>query len=147
MLIKFILYILISSLFIAQAEIHIEGADGWASKLPTWKIKNKFTKLILGNTKFLTGYHLYFWSSIFVLLHSSFIITGWNLQKELILVSCFFLLTSTEDFLWFVLNPHFGIKKFKKEYIPWHQSWFGPLPTGYYLSTAIAVLLLYLSGV
>ena len=38
-----------------------------------------------------------------------------------------------EDFLWFVLNPHFGWSKFNKNSIWWHKRWFLGLPLDYWL--------------
>lgn len=39
-------FVIIVSVVYALLEIQIEGEDGWAGKLPTWKIKNPFYKII-----------------------------------------------------------------------------------------------------
>ena len=44
-----------------------------------------------------------------------------------------------EDFLWFVLNPHFGLANFKPDKIWWHRTWWGGAPRDYYYGTAIGV--------
>jgi hypothetical protein len=48
-----------------------------------------------------------------------------------------------EDFLWFVLNPYYGIKNFRKEKIWWHKKWWGPVPTLYWMLLIIVVVLFY----
>ncbi len=50
---------------LAKLEIEIEGKYGWAEKLPTWRLKNKWTKLFWGEQPY-TGYH--FWLLIVLLL-------------------------------------------------------------------------------
>ena len=64
-MILFVIYLLISALVFARLEIEIEGPHGWAEKLPTWRINNRWTRLFYGSRP-LTGYHL--WMQIFVLL-------------------------------------------------------------------------------
>ena len=130
----------LTAVLFALLEIQIEGKNGWAGKLPTWRRKNRFIRWILGNKEF-TGYHFYLWLFIFSLLHITLIFLEWSLKKELILISFYILLLRLEDFFWFVLNPDYGIKKFKKEFIPWHSSWIGPLPVSYYLSFLIWIVL------
>src|SRR5580700_385073 len=49
----------------ARVEIEIEGPNGWAANLPTWRVSNRWTKLFYGNRP-LTGYH--FWLQVFVFL-------------------------------------------------------------------------------
>lgn len=42
-----------------------------------------------------------------------------NLANEFELIAYFLLFGVTWDFLWFVMNPHYGFAKFKKTEIPW----------------------------
>ena len=44
-----------------------------------------------------------------------------------------------EDFLWFVLNPNFTIKKYTKENIPWHKEWMLGIPTANFVGFAIFI--------
>jgi hypothetical protein len=47
-----------------------------------------------------------------------------------------------EDFLWFVLNPAFGLRRFRRDAIWWHaESWWGFMPRDYWIFTPIAVAL------
>jgi hypothetical protein len=45
--------------------------------------------------------------------------------------------------LWFVLNPHYGIKNFRKGKIWWHKTWWGPVPALYWFLLIIVILLIY----
>ena len=142
---------LLSAIFFALLEIQIEGKDGWAAKLPTWRKKFAFTRFIPGANKQITGYHLYTSLYRFSLLHIIFLFTPWSLGKELIIISLHILVGRIEDFMWFVLNPHFGIKKFNKKHVPWHTRWWGPLPAQYYLSILLWLVIfslgIFLTGI
>jgi hypothetical protein len=37
-----------------------------------------------------------------------------------------------EDFLWFVLNPAFGFKRFVPEIVTWHPNWVFGAPVEYW---------------
>ena len=51
-----------------------------------------------------------------------------------------------EDFLWFVFNPAYGIRRFRREDIWWHaQSWWWFMPRDYWLTLPMGVLLYVLS--
>lgn len=133
------------SYFFAKLEIQIEGKNGWAANLPTWRINNLLTKLIPGDGKPLTGYHTYLWLFISSLLHSIFLFIPWTVSAELLLISLFIFILLSEDFYWFILNPHYGIGKFKRKHIPWHHIWIFRLPLMYWIALLIWISLLYLS--
>ena len=142
-----LIFIFIVAAITALLEIQIEGPNGWAKNLPTWrsdpkKLSSKILCFLL-NKKELTGYHLALWTQILVFFHAPlFWGVLWNISTETDIIASFLLFLMIEDFLWFVFNPAFGIKKFKKENIPWHKNWLGPFPRGYYITT-ILVLILY----
>lgn len=126
-----ILFLALFSFFVAKAEINIEGKHGWAKKLPTWRKKNKFTKLILGNYP-LTGYHFWMFSSFLLLFHFPFFLNSdWNISSEFRILAFFLFFALMEDFFWFIFNPFFGLKKFNKKNISWHRNWFGIIPWSY----------------
>ncbi len=144
--VQYILALFILSFTLAKLEINIEGKNGWAKNLPTWRKKNKYTRLIYGN-QILTGYH--FWLNMFLLavLHYPFLLlVSWSLKGELTVLSLLYFIWVIEDFLWFVLNPDYGIKKFNKESIPWHIDWLWKFPKYYYPSLALGSILLALSS-
>jgi len=143
----FCFYLVIVSVVLALLEIQIEGANGWAKDLPTWHIKNKCTTIFMGE-KPLTGYHIYLISFVVLLAHISyflgFIVPTFSI--ELRLASFIILLFIVEDFFWFVLNPAYGIRKFKPQYIWWHaSSWWWIMPRDYYLFGLIGISLYILS--
>jgi len=127
-----ILFVLISAFIIAKLEIQIEGKDGGAKNLPTWRIKNNWTRLILGNHPF-TGYHFWAFLALFTFLHLPFFIgISWNLKLEITILTMLLLITLAEDFLWFILNPNYGIKRFNSRHVSWHR-WIGPVPMPYFV--------------
>lgn len=140
-IIRYFVFCLISAILLSLLEIQIEGKNGWAKDLPTWRIKLKIFDILPGFQKPLTGYHIYFFSSVFFIMHIPFLFMRWDIYTEIILLSAYMLIAKLEDFLWFVFNPNYGIKKFKKEFIPWHPDWFGPVPSQYLYSFIIWIIL------
>jgi len=138
-----IVYIVISALVLAALEIQIEGKYGWASKLPAFRIKNK----IMG-AKPLTGYHLFFLLFTLIIFHFPlFFVSQWNYQNELLVFGTWILIWTLEDFLWFTINPYFGLKKFnnKNPDLWWHKSWFWGLPSFYWYSFPIGIIFIIFS--
>lgn len=131
----------------AKAEINIEGKDGWASNLPTCKIHNSITRLLFGQQP-LTGYHLWLLFFILGLVHFPLLLgIPWSLSHELKLLAllCFFWVV--EDFLWFVLNPYFGLKKFNRIHVHWHRDWLWLFPKVYYKFLLAGLCLIVLSSI
>jgi hypothetical protein len=138
--ILYVVYLLISALVLARLEIEIEGPHGWAEKLPTWRISNRWTRLLLG-ARPLTGYH--FWLLIFVLLmvHVPMAVqtSSWSWGMELRVSSFYIFFWIVEDFLWFVINPAYGIRRFRPEHIWWHaKNWWWVMPRDYWVFGLIA---------
>ncbi|HLC88219.1 MAG TPA: hypothetical protein VJG66_04160 [Patescibacteria group bacterium] len=48
-----------------------------------------------------------------------------------------------EDYLWFVLNPAYGMAKFKRKYVTWHQQWIGIIPRVYLIGIFLGLLLFF----
>ncbi len=135
----FALYLLASAFVFARVEIEIEGPNGWADKLPTWRIANKWTKLFYGDRP-LTGYHL--WMQVFVVMmaHLPFALHAWQWSwaMELRVIGFIILFFIVEDFLWFVLNPAFGLRRFRRDHIWWHKpTWWWIMPRDYWLFTML----------
>ena len=144
-MILFFAFILLISFFLAKLEIQIEGKHGYAAKLPcAWRTKNKWA-VRFGIT---TSYHFYLNLFLISMIHMPFAVgLRWTLGAELTVLSFFLFLQLTEDFLWFVLNPHYGIRKFNKASIPWFPHWFLGLPTWYYQNLLIGASLFILSRI
>ncbi len=134
----YFIFIIIAALFLALAEIQIEGEFGWAKKLPTWR-----KKIAFGPIKFeLTGYHLFFFSFIIFILHFRFAFQVWTLKDELYTLAAYLFIVILEDFFWFVFNPHYGLKKYNKKYVYWFKSWFLGFPSFYFMVLPIGIILL-----
>ncbi len=147
MIVLILIFVFLAAIITAILEIQIEGPAGWAKNLPTWRSNPEkwYVKVIcfILNKKELTGYHLAFWLQTLLFFHAPlFWRFSWNISLEAHIIASFLLFMMLEDFLWFVFNPAFGIKKFQKQYIPWHKNWLGPFPRGYY-TTTVLVLILY----
>ena len=145
-MITYLIFIIIVSYAFGQLEIQIEGTAGWAKNLPTWRIENHWALKVFWGGRPLTGYH--FWAMIFIffLFHMPFFFYGtWSWQQELKAIAGLIFFWVIEDFIWFLTNPGFGLKKFKKEFIPWHPRWFLGLPIDYWVFIPVAIAMLYFS--
>src|SRR3990167_5556699 len=145
MFLNYLIFTIIVAFILAKLEIQIEGADGWAKNLPTWRKINWLTKMLYSETP-ITGYHFWLLLMIFFFFHLPFFVgIPWSLKLELQVIASMIFFWILEDYLWFVLNPHFGFKKFTSQNIPWHSTWWGPLPDHYIKGTCLILVLLYLS--
>ena len=137
----FFIYLAITSGMFSMLEIQSEGEEGWATNFPTWKKNNKWTRHFYGNRP-LTGYHLFFFLFILSISHLPY---GLGLVEptwpyEIRILSFIILFFVIEDFLWFVLNPAFGIRKFKAEHIWWHAlQWWWIMPRDYWIYLPIGI--------
>ena len=141
------LYVLATAYAFARLEIEIEGPHGWAANLPTWRINNRWTRLFYGSRP-LTGYHLWMQSFIFLIVHLPFAVHvwQWSWALELRVIGFLILFYIVEDFLWFVLNPAYGLKRFRREHIWWHApTWWWVMPRDYWVFTIVG-LCFYLAG-
>ena len=143
------------ALLFALVEIEIEGADGWAIKLPTWYRRSPGYARLYGlfmSGKPLTGYHAIMFFIPFCAFHIGLAFgQSWSLALEARIVSAYFVWNVTWDFLWFVLNPAFGWRSFRKGKIWWHnRQWIGRMPIDYanalVASFVVATLPLALRG-
>lgn len=137
----FLAYLFAAAFVFARLEIQIEGPHGWAANLPTWRINNRWTKIFYGSRP-LTGYHL--WMQIFVLLlvHCPFTLgfVDWSWRPELRVIGFTILFFIVEDFLWFVLNPAYGLRRFRKQHIWWHApTWWWIMPRDYWVFGLLGV--------
>ena len=123
------------SVVFALLEIQIEGSDGWARTLPTWRFQNRFTERLIG-ARAITGYHLYIHLFVLGIAHLGFAIApgSWSWPLELRVIAFLVLFWVLEDFLWFVFNPAYGLRRFRPEHVWWHApNWWGPMPRDYWI--------------
>ena len=121
-------------LALALLEVHVEGPHGWAEKLPTWRFDRPWLRK-LTNGKPITGYHVYINLVILGFLHYPVILSKWTFVGELRIISQYLLVAVWWDFLWFVTNPHYGLRRFKTENIWWHDKWVLGMPKDYIVGT------------
>ncbi len=130
-------------LFFAMTEIQIEGAHGWAASLPTWRIEKHWLLDIFWGGRPMTGYHAWVFPFMFLAFHLPLAVTGtvsWRLEARCL--GSLMLFWIAEDFLWFVLNPAFGLAKFTPQSIPWHRHWLLGVPVDYVVFMIVGGLLL-----
>ena len=140
------LYLLLLAAVLAKLELQIEGnKQGWAARLPCWKIENNFINWLLGN-KPLTGYHLWLMITFFIVFHGYFLFIPWTLSKELYTLGYFSLFWVAEDWFWFLENSYYGLRNFKKGRVYWHKRWIFGLPNSYWGAILLGIAFLLLGG-
>lgn len=139
----FLIYLVLMAIVLAFWEVQIEGKGGWGADLPCWRKKTGWIVRLLGGRP-LTGYHIGMFVFLLLVIHFPVLFASWTLGKELFLLGFLSALFMIEDFFWFVLNPHYGVRKFKKGEIWWHKSWWGPLPALYWWLMVSTAVLMYL---
>jgi hypothetical protein len=60
-------------------------------------------------------------------------------------LACIMLFWVCEDFLWFVLNPAFGLHRFTKTNVSWHRHWWLGAPVEYWIFTPLGLWWLFAS--
>ena len=137
-----LLWVALLGMVFAQVEIQIEGPAGWAANLPTWRLDHSWLNALWGG-KTITGYHVWVFSFMALAFHLPILLTGtWSWRMEARIVGCIMVFWIIEDFLWFVLNPAFGIARFVPASVPWHKHWMAGVPIDYILSLGLGFGLL-----
>jgi hypothetical protein len=136
--------VLVCAYFFARVEIEIEGEAGWAANLPTWRIEEHPLLDLFWGGRAMTGYHAWMFSFIALFFHFPLCFIGqWSWQLEARVLACVMLFWVVEDFLWFVVNPAFGVRRFRAEHVAWHKHWIWGAPVDYWLFGAGSVLLFW----
>jgi hypothetical protein len=137
---------------LAGLEIEIEGGRGWAERLPTWFRKRGLAGraygVVMGGRP-LTGYHVYALTIPMLVLHLPFVAgVDWTLAGELRTIATYFALAVVWDYLWFVLNPAYTVRRFHRGSVWWFEvPWIWRFPLDYYLGVAVSIALAALAGV
>lgn len=141
-----ILFLFGYALLFAAVEIEIEGPHGWAERLPTWfrvtPLYARFYGLFMRG-KPLTGYHLVMFVLPLWSFHLGFVGgVPWSAAGEATTLSAYVVWVLIWDLLWFVLNPRFGWKRFRRHQVWWHgRTWIGRFPVDYYSALATSFVL------
>lgn len=145
-LVVIILFTCLLSFFFAKVEINIEGAAGWATALPTWRIEQHWLLELFWGGRPMTGYHAWIFSFVALMFHFPLcFLASWSWTIEARILACIILFWIVEDFLWFLMNPAFGLARFTRDYIPWHKHWFWFAPTDYWTFLAVSFSLFWYS--
>ncbi len=130
----------------AMVEIQIEGPAGWAAKLPTWRIENHPLLNWFWGGKPLTGYHLWVFLFMAAVFHLPLALVGtFSLKLEARIIGSVMVFWILEDFLWFILNPAYGLARFRPDSVPWHKQWVLGIPTDYLVFFVAGCLLIGVS--
>ena len=91
----------------------------------------------------LTGYHVFAFTIPLLILHFPFVFgVEWTLEAELSTVAIFFALAVIWDYLWFVINPAYTVKRFKRGNVWWFEvPWIWRFPLDYYTGIGLSIAL------
>jgi hypothetical protein len=131
---------------LAGIEIEIEGGVGWAERLPTWYLKRGLTGRIYGvvmGQRPLTGYHVYAFTIPMLILHLPYVMgVDWTVAAELRTIATYFVLAVIWDYLWFVLNPAYTVRRFRRGNVWWFEvPWIWRFPLDYPLGVGFSIVL------
>ena len=90
----------------------MEGKDAWAKRQVGWNFE-------LGGVQ-ITAYHFWLTMMFIILLSLPLVVVGWDRHLFGVLLTAGLLGVVLEDFLWFVVNPYFGLKKWNPDDAPWY---------------------------
>lgn len=137
-------WVVLLAYFFAHTEIQIEGSAGWAANLPTWRIEQHWLLDLFWGGRAMTGYHAWVFPFVALFFHFPLVFAGhWSWQAESRVIACIMLFWIAEDFLWFVLNPAYGLARFNAVDVPWHKHWLGVAPVDYW-AYAVAMIVLFM---
>lgn len=131
---------------LAGLEVEVEGRRGWAAGMPTCRLENRWAVLALKpffGGRPVTLYHCYMFSLVTLMWHIGYVQgVPMTWANEWRCLSTLFLLCATWDFLWFVLNPAYGLENFRREKVAWHagRPWvFGLFPIDYAIAFVLSL--------
>jgi hypothetical protein len=133
------------ALFLGIVEIEIEGPYGWAERLPTpYRVSGPLARLfglVLGG-KPLTGYNLLIFVATLLFFHLPFAFGApWSAARELAVLAAWVSWSALWDFLWFVHNPAYGWRRFRRGNVWWHRRWLWRLPLDYWVAAVASLAL------
>lgn len=135
-------FVLVLAYCFAKVEIHIEGDAGWAANLPTWRIESHWLLDVFWGGRAMTGYHAWVFPFIALFFHAPvFFFAQWSWLMEARILAAIMLFWIAEDFLWFIVNPAFGLARFRAEYVPWHKHWTFGAPVDYWIFSGLSAAL------
>jgi hypothetical protein len=104
-------------------------------KLPGWRIEKGWLVKLAGGCP-ITGYHFSMTLFLITIVHLPLFFVPWSRQLESVLLGFYAGMVFLEDFWWFVLSPHYGIRDFRKGKIWWHKQRWGSVPVLYWFCSS-----------
>ncbi|RYZ13345.1 MAG: hypothetical protein EOO24_00295 [Comamonadaceae bacterium] len=139
----YLAWVLAMSFLFAQSEIQIEGAAGWATSLPTWRIESHWLLDVFWGGRAMTGYHAWVFSFMAVAFFMPLAFKGRATCSDAgLALAGLIVFWIAEDALWFVLNPAWGWARFDPAIATWHKHWLMGLPIDYFIGLAVAAAIL-----
>ncbi|QQG49056.1 MAG: hypothetical protein HY247_01725 [archaeon] len=138
-----LLFFWIQGAFVALAflERSIEGDKAGGEATWGWR------KSILGYR--LKEYHFWLWFVVVPLfVYSPLLVLGPDIRAFLVLTSAFLVGGVLEDFVYFLVNPHYGIAKWNSrdaKWMPWFKLGRAEVPQFYVRNLLISAVALYLA--
>ena len=130
-------YLFLLCSFLAEFEIQIEGGAGWAAELPTWRITIPAVTWIFGGRP-VTGYHVFLVLFLFTIFHFPLLFGRPSFEKEAKILWALAIVAVVWDFLWFALNPSYGMTRYGAQYVWWVRRWLLGVPLAYFLGIAMS---------
>ena len=81
----FLAFMVFMAFILALWEIQIEGGDGWAARLPAWRIEKGWVMKLTGGRP-LTGYHIFMTLFLLGLIHLPLFFIAWTWRLEFLLL-------------------------------------------------------------
>lgn len=125
--------------FLANLEIQIEGPNGWAAELPTWRVTSPSVTWVFGG-KPITGYHTFLNLLLLTFFHFPLLFVRFSVRTESKILFSYFAIAVVWDFLWFAFNPHFGMTQYGPETVWWFKNWFLGVPVDYFVGLGVSLL-------
>jgi hypothetical protein len=140
-------YLVLFGILMALIEIEIEGPNGWAVELPTWRRFNWISRFVFGGRP-ATGYHVFMNLFLVLTFHSPLFhdLMNWEWGDEVKAWASFTIMAGLFwDWWWFILNPDYTWRGHRKSRVPWHPRWIGEYVNADHVvafvgATAIAII-------
>jgi hypothetical protein len=96
----------------------------------------------------LTGYHVYAFTIPMLILHLPYVMgVDWTLSGELRTIATYLVLAVVWDYLWFVLNPAYTVRRFRRGNVWWFEvPWIWRFPLDYYVGVGSSLAVAALAG-
>ncbi|MBU1446200.1 hypothetical protein KKD70_02980 [Patescibacteria group bacterium] len=135
------IYFFVIAFALIVIENKLEVKYKFAKKIHNLRIKSRFTSFVFGG-KEISGYFIFVMIGLFLFLHIPFLITAsWSIGAESEIFAVLLLAGIFWDFLWVVLNPYYGVRKFNQKHLYWYEAWVAGIPVEYARTFGLAAMI------